>query len=139
LPEACENEFVRTAAAEVEKREAERAKEAAAVAAKKKEAEARAAAQQKKQQPPKPVKPAPVEDDEDVKVVPDKNTEKAAEKPAEKPAADRKPAKAQDDEPFKSVPLKEENVKTGEFDLPFFNANGDKKTRHNNLQFGKNK
>ena len=64
---------------------------------------------------------------------------KAAEKPAEKPAADKMPAKAQDDEPFKSVPLKEENIKTGEFDLPFFNANGDKKTRHNNLQFGKNK
>ena len=36
LPEACENEFVKTAAAEVEKREAERAKEAAAAAAKKK-------------------------------------------------------------------------------------------------------
>lgn len=134
LPEACENEFVRNAAAEVEKRDAERAKAAAAEAAKKKEAEARAAAQQKKQQAQKPVKPvAPVEeDDEDVKVVPEKAAEKSAA-----PAA-KKPEKTEE-EPFKSVPVSEDKAKTGEYDLPFFNSTPEKKNRRGDLQFGKNK
>ncbi len=130
LPEACENEFVKTTAAEAEKREAERAKVAAAEAAKKKEAEAKAVAQQKKQQPPqKPAKPAAA-DDEDVKVVPEKGAEKPAAPAAAKPDTS--------EEPFKSVPQSEETAKTGEFDLPFFNGAPEKKNRRD-LQFGKNK
>jgi len=133
LPESCENEFVKQAAEEVEKREAERAKAAAAAAAKQKEAE-KAAAQQKPAPKPEPAK-----------------TEKAekAEKPAvkqeapvktEQPEQPKKPQPVEaEEEPFKSVPEQKDTAKTGEFDLPFFNAGAEKKQRHNDLQFGKNK
>ena len=138
LPEACENEFVKAAAAEVESREAERAKEAAAAAAKK------AAAAKAAQQKPKPVEKAVVpEGDEDVKVVPDKKPEAAAVEKPEPVAAVQHAAPAAlapaDEEPFKSIPVEQGNTKTDEFDLPFFNGGAEKKTRHSDLQFGKNK
>ncbi len=122
LPEAVENEFVKNAAAEVEKREAERAK--AAAAAKQKEAAAKAA----EKPAAKPVVTEKAED-EDIKIA------KPAEKPAEMPAKADKPA---EEEPFKTVPASEDAATTGEFDLPFFNANTEKK-RRTDLQFGKNK
>ncbi len=126
LPEACENEFVKNAAAEVEKREAERAK--AAAAAKQKEAAAKAA--EKPAAKPAETKKA---EDEDIKIA------KPAEKTAEKPAEAEKPAaKPAEEEPFKTVPASEDTATTGEFDLPFFNANTEKK-RRGDLQFGKNK
>lgn len=129
LPDACENEFVKNAAKEVEKREAERAK--AAAAAKQKEAAAKAA--QPKAEPAKAEKPVekPIE----------KPAEKVEEKKAAAPVEEKKAEPVKDDEPFKSMPEdKTDNVKTGEFDLPFFNANSEKKQRRNDLQFGnKNK
>lgn len=130
LPETCENEFVRTAAQEVEKREAERAKNAP------------------KQQPVRnraPEAPRP-ERKEEPKAKPVDNKPKAEEKPvkaveekAAKPAEEKKPLPKTEDEPFKSVPADDgDKAKTGEFDLPFFNANSEKKNRRD-LQFGKNK
>lgn len=119
LPETCENEFVKQAAQEVEKREAERAKAAAAAVAKRKE-EVKTAAQ-------KPAaKPAPAKE------------EKKPEPEQPKPAEEKLPAEPAE-EPFKSVPESDDAVKTGEFDLPFFNANSEKKQRHGDLQFGKHK
>ena len=117
LPEACENEFVRTTAQEVEKREAERAKAAAA---------AKQAAPKAK--PAEPVK----EEKKDVKPA------KAEEKPVEKPKAEEKPEEVTE-EPFKTVAEDEDKSKTGEFDLPFFNTSSEKKSRRGELQFGKNK
>ena len=120
LPETCENEFVKQTAQEVEKREAERAKAAAA-----KQKEAAKTAQQKPAAKPEPVK-------EEKKPMP----EKAEEKPVE----EKKPEeKAKEEEPFKSVPEEKDTAKTGEFDLPFFNANSEKKKSHGDLQFGKHK
>ncbi|MBQ8172143.1 MAG: DivIVA domain-containing protein [Oscillospiraceae bacterium] len=126
LPETCENEFVKNAAAEVEKREAERAK--AAAAAKQKEA---------KPAQPKPVeaKPAPKPEDKS-EVKEEAKSEEKSEKPAEAPAKKAEPV---EEEPFKSVPIEEDNAKTGEFDLPFFSAGSEKKSRHGDLQFGKHK
>lgn len=129
LPEACENEFVKNAAAEVEKREAERAK-AAAAEKQKKAAEAAKAAQQKPA--PKPeAKPVEADaEDEDIKIAkPAAEQKLAEEKKSEAPA---------DEEPFKSVPVEKDTAQTGEFDLPFFSASSEKK-RHGDLQFGKNK
>ena len=64
-------------------------------------------------------------------------TEKIA--PKNKPAEAEKPAaKPAEEEPFKTVPASEDTATTGEFDLPFFNANTEKK-RRGDLQFGKNK
>lgn len=116
LPESCENEFVKQAAEEVEKREAERAK---------------AAAQQKPAQKPEPVKTEKAE-----KTAEKQETPVKAEKPEE--AKKPQPVEAEE-EPFKSVPEQKDTAKTGEFDLPFFNAGAEKKQRHNDLQFGKNK
>ena len=129
LPEACENEFVKNVAAEVERREAERAK-AAAAEKQKKAAEAAKAAQQKPA--PKPeAKPAEVEaEDEDIKIA-----KPAAE---EKLPVEKKPEAPAAEEPFKSVPIEKDAAQTGEYDLPFFSANAEKK-RHGDLQFGKNK
>lgn len=127
LPETCENEFVKNAAAEVEKREAERAK--AAAAAKQKEA---------KPVQPKPAeaKPAP-KPEEKPEVKEETKPEAKAEKPAEAPVKKAEPV---EEEPFKSVPIADEdNAKTGEFDLPFFSTNTEKKSRHGDLQFGKHK
>ena len=124
LPEACENEFVKNTAAEVEKREAERAK-AAAAEKQKKAAEAAKAAQQKPV--PKPVADA---EDEDIKIA-----KPAAEKVREEKKAE--PEK-EAEEPFKSVPVEKDTAQTGEFDLPFFSS-GTEKKRHGDLQFGKNK
>ena len=115
LPETCENEFVRAAAQEVEKRDSERAKAAAAK---------QQAAPKAKPEPAKPTEVKPAE-------------KPKAEEKTEKPAAPVKEEKAE--EPFKSVPVDEEGGKTGEFDLPFFNGGSEKKARHDNLQFGKNK
>lgn len=127
LPETCENEFVKNAAAEVEKREAERAK--AAAAAKQKEA---------KPVQPKPAeaKPAP-KPEEKPEIKAEAKSEVKPEKPAE---ASEKKAESVEEEPFKSVPIADEdNAKTGEFDLPFFSAGSEKKSRHGDLQFGKHK
>lgn len=127
LPETCENEFVKNAAAEVEKREAERAK--AAAAAKQKEA---------KPVQPKPAeaKPAP-KPEEKLEIKAEAKSEVKPEKPAE---ASEKKAESVEEEPFKSVPIADEdNAKTGEFDLPFFSAGSEKKSRHGDLQFGKHK
>ncbi|MBP1544773.1 MAG: DivIVA domain-containing protein [Oscillospiraceae bacterium] len=120
LPETCENEFVRNAAQEVEKREAERAKSAAAA---KQQAQKQKAVEQSKAAAPKP---APVKEDA---------------KQEEKPAAPvNEDAKSAEDEPFKSVPVDDDKAKTGEFEMPpFFSANSEKKKRHGDLQFGKNK
>ena len=125
LPEACENEFVKNAAAEVEKREAERAK-AAAAEKQKKAAEAAKAAQQK----PAPKPEAAEAEDEDIKIA-----KPAAEKAAEAKKPEVTPA---EEEPFKSVPMEKDTAQTGEFDLPFFNS-GTEKKRRGDLQFGKNK
>lgn len=120
LPETCENEFVKQTAQEVEKREADRAK---AAAAKQKE--------QAKSAPQKPAaKPEPVKEEKKPEPV------KAEEKPAEE---NKSVEKAKEEEPFKSVPEEKDTAKTGEFDLPFFNANSEKKKSHGDLQFGKHK
>ncbi len=129
LPEACENEFVRNAAAEVEKREAERAK--AAVAAKQKEAAEKAAQQRKHAD--KPVKIEDEAEDEDIKIAKPASEKKSDEKPAEKKAA------PVEEEPFQPVVEDDDKAQTGEFDLPFFNTNSEKKSRRGDLQFGKNK
>ncbi len=121
LPETCENEFVKQTAQEVEKREADRAK---AAAAKQKE--------EAKNAPQKPApKPEPVK--EEKKPEPEKAEEK---KPVEEKKSEEK---AKEEEPFKSIPEEKDTVKTGEFDLPFFNANSEKKKSHGDLQFGKHK
>ncbi len=120
LPETCENEFVKQTAQEVEKREAERAKAAAA-----KQKEEAKTAQQKPAAKPEPVKE-------------EKKPEE--KKPEAKPVEEKKPVeKAKEEEPFKSVPEEKDTAKTGEFDLPFFNANSEKKKSHGDLQFGKHK
>lgn len=94
LPEKCENDYIKRTAEEVEKREAERKKQAAQAAAK-------AAAQKPKPATPKPAaKPA------------EKPAEKAPEKPAEKPAekAAEKPAES-NEKPEHDLPFFK---KTGE-------------------------
>ena len=109
LPEKIENDFVKKTAAEVEKREAERAKEERAREAENaaKEAErAKAAAKQQAAQKSAAVK-----------------QEKSGEH-ADKP-----------DEPFKAE--EKEAGKTAE--MPFFNSDAESKRRRNDLQFGKNK
>ena len=108
LPEKCENDYIKRTAEEVEKREAERKKQAAQAAAK-------AAAQKPKPAAPKPA-PKPAE----------KPAEKTAEKPTEKPAekAAEKPADGKD--------------KTSESNLPFFKSPEEATSRHDKLQFGKN-
>lgn len=85
LPEKCENDYIKRTAEEVEKREAERKKQAAQAAAK-------AAAQK-----PKPAAPKPAP----------KPAEKAAEKPAEKPAekAAEKPADGKDKTSENNLPF----------------------------------
>ncbi len=129
LPEAVENEFVRSAAAEVEKREAERAK--AAAAEKQKEAAAKAA---QPKPAPKPAAKTEEAEDEDIKIA------APAQKPAKAEAPAAPVAPAAEEEPFKSVPVEDdEKAQTGEFDLPFFSANSEKKSRRGDLQFGKNK
>ncbi len=129
LPEACENEFVKNTAAEVEKREAERAK-AAAAEKQKKAAEAAKAAQQKPVQKPEAKPAEAAAEDEDIKI---------AQPPAEKTQEEKKPEAAPAaEEPFKSVPIENDAAQTGEFDLPFFSS-GTEKKRRGDLQFGKNK
>lgn len=94
LPEKCENDYIKRTVEEVEKREAERKKQAAQAAAK-------AAAQKPKPAAPKPAaKPA------------EKPAEKAPEKPAEKPAekAAEKPAES-NEKPEHDLPFFK---KTGE-------------------------
>lgn len=94
LPEKCENDYIKRTAEEVEKREAERKKQAAQAAAK-------AAAQKPKPAAPKPAaKPA------------EKPAEKAPEKPAEKPAekAAERPAES-NEKPEHDLPFFK---KTGE-------------------------
>lgn len=84
LPEKCENDYIKRTAEEVEKREAERKKQAAQAAAK-------AAAQKPKPAAPKPAaKPA--------EKAPEKPAEKPAEKAAEKPAESNE--KPEHDLPF---------------------------------------
>lgn len=111
LPEKCENDYIKRTAEEVEKREAERKKQAAQAAAK-------AAAQKPKPAPAKPaVKPA------------EKPAEKSAEKPAEK--AVEKPA----EKPAEKSADKDKNAEN----LPFFKKSSeDGAARHDKLQFGKN-
>jgi len=108
LPEMCENEYVRTTAAEVEKRNAEREKE------EQRRAEEAAA--------------AAAEDEEEVP-----NYEIAEAVEDEPVTAGDIP----DDEPFKSMPSEEASQSPREQDLPFFNARQEKKTRHTDLQFGR--
>lgn len=77
LPEKCENDYIKRTAEEVEKREAERKKQAAQAAAK-------AAAQKPKPAAPKPAaKPAEKPAEKASEKPADKSAEKAAEKPAE--------------------------------------------------------
>lgn len=107
LPEMCENEYVKNTAAEVERREAEKAKSAAAKQA------------QKPAPDPKPVPAA----------------EKPSPKPEEEKqpvAAGAAPA----EEPFSSAPQEAEKTNEYD-DLPFFSSSTEKKTRHADLQFGK--
>lgn len=85
LPEKCENDYIKRTAEEVEKREAERKKQAAQAAAK-------AAAQKPKPAAPKPA-PKPAE----------KEAEKPAEKPAEKAA--EKPADGKDKTSENNLPF----------------------------------
>lgn len=108
LPEKCENDYIKRTAEEVEKREAERKKQAAQQA----QANAAKAAQQKAKLSQKP-------------------SPKPAEKPAEKPAD--KP-KDKNEEPAKE----EVTEKTAEHDLPFFKKSEEGTSRHDKLQFGKN-
>lgn len=88
LPEKCENDYIKRTAEEVEKREAERKKQAAQAAAK-------AAAQKPKPAAPKPAaKPA----EKPAEKAPEKPAEKTAEKAAEKPAESNE--KPEHDLPF---------------------------------------
>lgn len=88
LPEKCENDYIKRTAEEVEKREAERKKQAAQAAAK-------AAAQKPKPAAPKPAaKPA----EKPAEKAPEKPAEKSAEKAAEKPAESNE--KPEHDLPF---------------------------------------
>lgn len=88
LPEKCENDYIKRTAEEVEKREAERKKQAAQAAAK-------AAAQKPKPAAPKPAaKPA----EKPAEKEPEKPAEKPAEKAAEKPAESNE--KPEHDLPF---------------------------------------
>ncbi|MDE7194956.1 MAG: DivIVA domain-containing protein [Oscillospiraceae bacterium] len=110
LPDKVENDFVRKTAAEVEKREAERAKEERAREAERaKEAERVKAAA-------------------------------AKQAAAQKSAAVKQEPKPENsettDEPFKAEE-KEEAGKTAE--MPFFNSENEGKRRRSDLQFGKNK
>ncbi len=118
LPEMCENEFIRTTAEEVEKREAERAKTAVQKPSQRSFQQKNNAQLKTVKQPeaPKPAAPAPL------------------------PAAETKnKTEHTENEPFKSVPIDEKDTaKTGEFEMPFFNPNNEKKTRRSDLQFGKN-
>ncbi len=137
LPEACENEFVKNTAAEVEKREAERAK-AASAAKPKVEAEKATAAKAEKpvEKPVQEEKPAEDKaEDEDVKIaVPSaKSEEKKPEQEEAKPEAAQS-----EEEPFKKV-AEDDKSKTTDLDLPFFSANAERKARRGDLQFGKNK
>lgn len=88
LPEKCENDYIKRTAEEVEKREAERKKQAAQAAAK-------AAAQKPKPAAPKPAaKPA----EKPAEKAPEKPADKSAEKAAEKPAESNE--KPEHDLPF---------------------------------------
>lgn len=110
LPDKCENDYIKKTAEEVEKREAEKAKQAAA---------AKAAQQKAKPAPPKPSpKPAPAPAKPAPAPVPAKPAPAAA-KPADKPK-DAKP-----------------EGKTGESNLPFFKS-PEETAHHDNLKFGKN-
>lgn len=92
LPEKCENDYIKRTAEEVEKREAERAKQAAA---------AKAAQQKAKPAPPKPApKPAPAKPSDK----PDEKTAKQADR-AKEAKSEAKPAE-----------------KTSESNLPFFKS-----------------
>ncbi len=109
LPDKVENDFVRKTAAEVEKREAERAKEERAREAERlKEAERAKAAAAKQAA-----------------------AQKSAAKQEPKPEDPEKT-----DEPFKAEE-KDEAGKTAE--MPFFNSETEGKRRRSDLQFGKNK
>lgn len=108
LPDQVENAFVKKTAEAVEKREADRKKQAAQQA---KVNAAKAAAQQKA---------------------------KEAQKPAPKPAPAAEPEKpAEPFEPV-SDDTKVVSEKTTENNLPFFNSSGETIARHDNLKFGKN-
>lgn len=112
LPDKVENDFVRKTAAEVEKREAERAKEERAREAERLKEEERA------------------KEAERVKAA-------AAKQAAQKNAAKQEPENEKAaDEPFKAEE-KDEKGKTAE--MPFFNSETEGKRRRSDLQFGKNK
>lgn len=140
MPQKCENDFVKKTAEEAEKREAERkkaeeqrlakvkAEEQQRVAKAKAEAARTAAAQQKVKEAAAKAK---VEIEEPV-------TEATAEqqevKPAPKPAAGKQSAQ----KPQKPAEPKV-SERTAENNLPFFNTDTQTVTKHENLQFGKNK
>lgn len=114
LPEQVENEFVKRTAEMVEKREAER------LAAKQKPAAKKADKPAEEKPEAEPFKAIPDEKEEPVK-----REEKPAEEQAEKPAK-------------KTVSTAEILERTAENNLPFFNSSNEPKSRHSDLQFGKN-
>lgn len=137
MPQKCENDFVKRTAEEAEKREAERRKAEEQRAAKAKaEAAKNAAAQQKVKEAAAKAKAeaevAQAEIGGAVGVTAEQQNVKPAPKPASgKQAGVQKPAKTA--EPTKA------SERTAENNLPFFNSDTQTITKHENLQFGKNK
>lgn len=145
MPQKCENDFVKRTAEEAEKREAERRKAEEQRAAKAKAEEQRAAkakaeaaknaaAQQKVKEAAAKAKAevAQAEIGGAVGVTAEQQNVKPAPKPASgKQVGVQKPAKTA--EPTKV------SERTAENNLPFFNSDTQTITKHENLQFGKNK
>lgn len=114
IPERCENEYVKKTAAELEKRDAERKKQAA-------DAQAKAAAKAKLEA----AKTAAQEKN---------NKKKSADSSkSEEPAAET--AESSADQP--AAPAESETDKTLDTNLPFFNP-ADSISHHDDLKFGKN-
>lgn len=109
LPDQVENAFVKKTAEAVEKREADRKKQAAQQA--RVNAATKAAAQQKA---------------------------KEAQKPAPKPVPAAEPENVAEPFGSVSDDTKVVSDKTTENNLPFFNSTGESIARHDNLKFGKN-
>ena len=126
MPQKCENDFVKRTAEEAEKREAERRKAEEQRAAKAKAEEQRAAKAKAE------AEVAQAEIGGAVGVTAEQQNVKPAPKPASgKQAGVQKPAKTA--EPTKA------SERTAENNLPFFNSDTQTITKHENLQFGKNK
>lgn len=143
MPQKCENDFVKRTAEEAEKREAERkkaeeqrlakvkAEEQQRAAKAKAEAARNAAAQQKVKEAAAKAKAEALQAEVSV-------TEATAEQQEVKPAPKSAAGKQSAQKPQKSAEPKV-SERTAENNLPFFNTDTQTVTKHENLQFGKNK